>query len=441
MAEEAIRYRITADGADLTAKAFERVAGSQKAANEQFKVLSASASKSATTLAALGGSLGRIAPEFGALGQAVGRASGAIQGMTGVLGGPWGLAIGAAVAGLGLFSEWLRSTREEAEKTTTSVSDLAGELADIRSKMDARRQFRASMEEAGDIFAGASGLDDKANLEALEAYIKSHEGLIDENVTDKKGPRRATFAELQRRAQTERQLEALDKLGRGQSVDQMYAGADRAQGRLAAGAAGMQADARQSVIDAQVNAHRKLREDLLDLDRQYYEDNAKLEAEAAKNRERYQAVAIDAAQSLERVSISGMQKIAKGQKFTVRELLSGVGDEMVAGGTKWVMEGTGRLIASYGTDPSGWGLIGLGTAEVGFGLGLGAATRPGGAGSAGGGRQRPMSPLGSGGGGGSGEPQHITINMPTVVSPGPQDGVRVQQALDEGRRAGLVRAA
>ena len=128
MAEEAIKYTITATGAEQTAKAFERVAGSQKAANDQFKTLSVNASKSAVTFAALGGSLGRIAPEFGALGTAVGRASGAIQAMTSVLGGPWGVAIGAAVAGLGLFSEWLRSTREEAEKTNTSVSELAEQL-------------------------------------------------------------------------------------------------------------------------------------------------------------------------------------------------------------------------------------------------------------------------------------------------------------------------
>lgn len=433
MGDEAIRYTITATGADATAKAFERVAGSQKVANDQFKQLSQHASKTAVTFAALGGSLGRVTPEFGALGSAVGRASGAIQAMTGVLGGPWGIAVGAAIAALGLLSESMRKSREETEAATKAIGDNAeAERERIRSRFEMQAKYRASQQEATDLLTAASGLDDQANLEAVNKLAERYEkqGMIDDNIPDKERTRQPDplFAAMQRRDATNHQLAALNKMDTGRSAF----GGDGGRAAL---------EAKEADNVAFLDAHRSFREDLLEEDRRYHEANAALEAEAAKRRERYQGVAIDAAQSLERVSISGMQKIAKGQKFTVRELLSGIGDEMVAGGTKWIMEGTGRLIASYGTDPSGWGLIGLGSAEVGFGLGLGAATRAGSPGGSAGGRQRPMSPMGGGGGGGPSEPQHITINMPTVVSPGPQDGVRVQQALDEARRSGLVRAA
>lgn len=450
MAEEAIRYRISADGAETTARAFDKVAGSQKAANDQFKTLSINAARSAQTMSALGATLTRISPELGGFGTAVGRASSAIMGMTTVIGGPAGLIAGGLVAGLGLLVESLRNTKtaeeELAESTarTTALLDkqraaaeltaaaIAGRIEGNRRMTDARlRGLRESgFFDSVTSPSGAFGEEEYKKRNAAELSrineLENASGFEDAKAKKTGDP---LFEAMQRRDATNRQLAALNKMDTGRSAF----GGDGGRSAL---------EAKEAENVAFLDRHRQFREDLLEEDRRYHESNAALEAEAHKRREQYQAVAIDAAQSFERVSISGMQKIAKGQKFTVKELLSGIGDEMVAGGTKWIMEGTGRLIASYGTDPSGWGLIGLGGAEVAFGLGLGAMTRAGGGGGAAGGRQqRPMSPIGSGGGGGLSEPQTIIINMPTVVSPGPQDGVRVQQALDEARRAGLGRAA
>lgn len=81
-----------------------------KASMDGFALAS---SRSAAVLNVIGGELVHINPEFATMTQAVGRASGSISGFTSLLGGPYALAIGAVVAGIGL---WIDSTRREAEE-------------------------------------------------------------------------------------------------------------------------------------------------------------------------------------------------------------------------------------------------------------------------------------------------------------------------------------
>lgn len=156
------------------------------------------------------------------------------------------------------------------------------------------------------------------------------------------------------------------------------------------------------------------------------------------DRKMYQDLAVQGEQILASTAIKSFQMIAKGQKAEVGAILEGLGDQIVAMGTGYIFKGIAESIL---LNPQGPALIGVGTAAVGFGVGLGAigARGPGGSTAAGTGSagsnanpfgsnpySNPQSPVNQQDKG----PTIININMPTVVSPSPEDGVRIQQALD-----------
>ena len=163
--------------------------------------------------------------------------------------------------------------------------------------------------------------------------------------------------------------------------------------------------------------------------------------ELAADRKLYQDPFIQGTQIMAGAAIKSFQIMAKGQKAQLGMILEGIGDQAVAMGTMTIFDGIAKSIA---LDPRGPPLIGIGSAEVAFGLGLGAV----GAHSAGG--------SASGGGGGRGAadnpfgprdtnaaspvnqnqgPTIININMPTVISPSAEDGLRMKEALDAMKRA------
>jgi hypothetical protein len=139
-----------------------------------------------------------------------------------------------------------------------------------------------------------------------------------------------------------------------------------------------------------------------------------------------------------------------------QSLLKGIGKWLIGRGTSDVMEGTGRALKSYGADPSAYGLIGLGTAEISAGLGMmagSAAMGGGGAGGGGGGAYsggdaRTAQWSGSadtGGGisgsratgGGDGGERRITIVVDGNLSPA-ETGAWINKALAEAMKEGLV---
>lgn len=164
--------------------------------------------------------------------------------------------------------------------------------------------------------------------------------------------------------------------------------------------------------------------------------------ELADNRKLFQDLAIQSSQIIAGSAIKSFQMIAKGQKAEVGAILEGIGDQIVAMGTGYIFKGIAESIM---LSPQGPALIGVGTAAVGFGIGLGAvgARQPGGStaggtGSAGANANpfganpysNPQSPVNANAG-----PTIININMPTVLSPSAEDGLRIQQALDAKKRA------
>jgi len=158
----------------------------------------------------------------------------------------------------------------------------------------------------------------------------------------------------------------------------------------------------------------------------------------AKEHSVYQDLAIQGSQIVAGSAIKSFQAMAKGQKAQIGMVLEGVGDQAVAMGTMTIFDGLAKSIMF---DARGPALLGIGAAEVAFGIGLGAAGSRAPGGSSAGGAPASANPLGANPYSNPTSPVNqdkgptiININMPTVVSPSPEDGRRIQEALDAKMR-------
>jgi hypothetical protein len=137
-----------------------------------------------------------------------------------------------------------------------------------------------------------------------------------------------------------------------------------------------------------------------------------------------------------------LEEAVKGHKVQAAMILEGIGDAMVAEGVRVMFQGGAALL--MGNYASGGGLLALGAAEIGVGLGLGAAgaaaTPPSATGDAGKttSNSSPIRDNQQTSNDSQRGPTVIYIDMPTVVSPTAEDGMRVRQAMD---RASLVYGA
>lgn len=190
------------------------------------------------------------------------------------------------------------------------------------------------------------------------------------------------------------------------------------------------------------------------------EASEKSKIDAARKRETDQATraGLDAAAAIGSQGIAALAALAKGEKVTAQQVVAGIGDAMVASGTRYLFEGLALSIISPG---HGGALIGIGTGEIAAGISLGAASRvataPSGGGGSGGGAYtgqvadnyatgfmstdgsgpaRPISYADQGRSTAGG--QIVNVYQSSVISPGPQDAINIKRAMDEGRRAGVT---
>ena len=155
----------------------------------------------------------------------------------------------------------------------------------------------------------------------------------------------------------------------------------------------------------------------------FTEKNAKMEANAKER----QAIEFGAFQIVGQAGIDAFAALAKGQKVSLAEVLSGIGDTMVAEGSRWLFTGLARTFLG---DPSGPGLVGIGAAEIAAGVALGAATSSS-AGAAGGGGSSAVEPTRIRQPGDAGGTTVVSVSMPTVIRPTFEDGRNVRRALRE----------
>lgn len=429
MAEEAIKFKVSAEGAEKTAAQFKLLSGGLQAANDNYKKLSETASKTATTVAAFGGALGRLDPQLGAFGAAVGRASGSVQAMTAVLGGPWGLAIGAAVTALGLFAEHMRDAKDETDEFTRAIEENQAAIERAQALRGTKGRYAATMLQASDILADASGLTDDAQRKNLEAIVKKYEetGGIGDNIADKKPGKDPNdpFLSMQRRDAVDAQLKKL----RG-----MEGGGDKS--------AGMDAVARRKAEnEAFLEADKDRFAETLELARENDRELAEIDDQRRKRYDELRAAGFSTFSAVASHGLNSFQMLAKGQKQSVREIVSGIGDTIAAQGQGHLLLGLANAFIP-GMQGTSAGLIGIGTAEIVAGAAMGAATRGGGrggGGGGGGGRSRSESPISASASAGSGGgPTTVIVNMPTVVSPDANVAAMIVKHIDEGMRAGTV---
>jgi len=144
-------------------------------------------------------------------------------------------------------------------------------------------------------------------------------------------------------------------------------------------------------------------------------------------------------------SVKLFSEMAKGHEIALGSVIEGIGDQMVAEGTRVLFQAAAMAFFPP-TAPFAAGLAGVGAAEIAAGLALGAA----------GARASGGSSAGASGGGGGGEPARtnyadpfgdtarygstatgpmiININFPTMLSPSAVDGARIQQATRQAMR-------
>lgn len=145
--------------------------------------------------------------------------------------------------------------------------------------------------------------------------------------------------------------------------------------------------------------------------------------------------------TLGQMTAKQLSEAVKGHKIQAAMIVEGIGDAMVAEGVRVMFQGGASML--MGNYAGGAGMLALGAAELAAGLALGAA------GSA----MQPPAPAGGAASEPSAQPErgsqssngasggHTTIiyvDMPTVVSPSAEDGLRVRMAID---RASLVYGA
>jgi hypothetical protein len=431
VAEEVIRFRVTDEGTLKTAANFKQLSSGISAANDNYKALSSTASKTATTLAAFGGSLRAISPELGVFGSAVGRASGAITGMTEVLGGPWGVAIGLAVTALGIFSEHMRDAKDDVDELTRAVEENQAAIERAQQLRETADKYRQATIAAMEIIANASGLTDEAQRKNQEAIIKQFEdtGGIGDNIADRarKEPGANAFGITE---YTRNQGQVAGMQGQLESYKRVQDLLEQQQKDLL--------DRKRKENEAFLEANKSAFDQTLQDAREYDAEKAKID-EAQK--QRYDELRMAGISTFTAVSANGLEAIhqlVKGHKMSVREIVAGIGDTIWAQGQGHFLLGLANAFIP-GMQGSSAGLIGIGLAEMAAGGALGAATRSGGGSGAGGHTGRSESPVSAGGGSNSSGPTTVIINMPTVVSPDANTARTIVQHVEEGLRHGTVR--
>lgn len=487
---EQIKYQLTVEGQLATVAAFESAAKSidnaakalekaasqskktepalksnAKAANDNaraFDELARGATRITPAFSAMGAAIGRLNPEIGAMGTALGRAGGAMSGMTAIIGGVGGIAAGGLVAGLGLLADYLQRTKKEAE----ALADAEREATEaMRAFDDAARDRRQGQRQSANEWAAGLGMNSRARglardleqaranrallgpasksigggvtldnplVAAADAEIARLQRELDKE--KKKGPDRdqgddkkakepgrpdTEWETQQRRQGVDDTLKALDKLQQQSTLDQRAeAGKDAIERR--------KAEFEEITRAAEESSRQRM--ELLDKEEKKYGE--------------LRDAGEDAFMTIGRHAANALAAIAVGQKVVLKDVIAGIGQELVAKGVMWGFEGTMRLIKSYGADPSGWEMVAQGAAATAAGFAMGAiGTYGNSSGGAGPTRQvSPADPYAAPDTTGGRSATTINVNLSSVVSPNAHDAVRIQQAMDEGRRQGLVAA-
>ncbi len=476
--------RIT-DLEKATGSAKPKIADAGKAMDQK----AVNAAKLSTVMGSLSPIVGRVSTETAKLTQVFSTAGSTVTGLTSVVGGPFGLALGAAVAATGLLVTAMGEAeaaadreRDAIEKATLSLDDYIEAAAKARQADDLRRatetnrgnvdqqqgkinqreadlnalrerrgqieQFLARAEAANNPILATRIQAAREQLQATNDNIAATQAALD-------GARQGLiFAqqEEQEKEAIEGKVAARHEAARARakelrewtSAQQGMFEAAMLEGTGGRGPVPTSFDPDARSIDSLMRDatggstanDNAVSDDALDA----FVDNEVAKAQAAEAAAARISSAYDSAFGVVAdAGVNAFAAIVTGQDVAVGALLAGVGQQLAAQGLKHVFEGGARSIASFGTDPSGPALIGIGGAEIAAGAAMGAVgnamSAPSSSGSSG--PQKPVDQMQSGNEGGG---QNVTIIQNNVV-PDAYAGERIRDALRrDGYRRGKVAA-
>lgn len=386
--------------------------------------------------------LGQLAPQIMALGER-------FTALTNTVGGAGGAVGISVIAAFTIYGQIIDRERERQEKFEKSIEASTKALKEQQAAAAAgfnKREVARIDEQAAAAARGISVTQyrsDQADLEAVNRAeaTAAAAGQIGPNIEGGRGgpaPFNPTRAD---------RLTEADDLLRGlqRQADEAKRRADMfGKTRFDDAAVGRAGADTTAKLDAEFAKQEEVYRALRDGKRTAHEEElaqfAQREAAAQQYHDTLRSGAQESWGMLGSAAGQAFAAIARGEKVSLKALLSSLGSQAIASGTNKLFEAAGYAFIPGGQATAA-GLAGVGAAQIAFG-----ATLAGGAAAAGG---------GAGGGGASGKPasptpvapsretgakneQPIVVNMPTVTSATAQDGKRVQEGVDEARRKGRL---
>lgn len=489
--------------------AFTTAKASVKQADDAMRSAADGTRRVASTINVLTGAVQDANPALAGFVNAVGRSGTAISNMSALLGGGLGIVAGGLIAAFGLWTEHMRGAAEaskaladEQKKTndelqrsldithkmalgvldTRSAATQArdSQIADLQHAIAARTSQRRGAFGSRAVELGRQNQTDRLAIqrlreqgdkEAYDAAVAKRSAAFDSEVdiaegagdihalkAGGNGTTAAGRAELNRSLAAAAGAEAQDK-----ALQQQLATAQNAQKTqqsMLADSIANERSMKKRALDEEFNDSRDAMRREHDLREEYADKQAKLDEKAQERVAMMRSMGVEAYKGVAGAALSSAVAIAAGQKMSTKQVLAGIGDQLIALGIKNELEGSAQLV--FG-NPGGAVAMGIGALEIGAGLVMGGGKGgAGGAGGAGGGsgasQQRfwnpdasdptgrngrwskgsaisPTASLDRGMGGGGGNT--INVYQSSVISPGPQDAINIHRALREGERHGV----
>lgn len=485
----------TAPAAKKAGDALDGAKRQAKQADDAMRSAADGTRRVASTINVLTGAVADASPEMAGFVSAVGRSGAAISNMSALLGGGLGIATGGLIALFGIYTQHMADAKKAAEELADAEKEQAKATAEVTKaqyeQRDAANALANTFGKTGDVNSaearvaqaqrtlGTLGSETRdiggvklVNTRAVAARKELAEAKKDlEDAKAKRGKYAVKGKELPgldldkatNSGEERLSLEAADRAQkqldeRQKFLDSAAKGGEASKSLKEQGHAAVLA-ANKSKLDHEFDQQREFYEKQEQLKIDYEEKVVPLDKKAQQRVAMMREFGVEAYKGVAGAALTSAVAIAAGQKMSTKQVLAGIGEQLIALGIKNELEGSANLI--FG-NPGGAVAMGIGAAEIVAGIAMGGGK--GGAGGSGGGasgggasQQRFWDPNASdhfgrhgkwskgsaisptatlardmGGGGGT-----INVYQSSVISPGPQDAINIHRALREGERHGV----
>ena len=392
---EVISITFRADGQRGVVTAFDQVSSASvkseqsvkkfdETSQRSFKNFNEAASKGARAVGVFSMAASAAEPALGKLGSAAMRTAESVMSFGSYLGGPWGIAIGAAVAAVSLLTQHLSDNKKEAEAAAEAQSKFAkasaeANFANMQAEQAALKRFNALAESVVGKPPGTPATLEEVNR--IEEETRKREALLGIKSDNVGGGKRAAFKAPRQtdftggtgdRMFLDQQIaDSQDRMAR---FDRMGGGIDEAKIKAAGD------DARRK---ADLQFEKSHQDNLIAEWRRADMEKARIDQEAQERSRRTREIASNAFGAVSAAGANALNKLARGQKTSLKEFVGTIGAALVAQGTADVARAGAMFFDPLraGFAP---GLLAAAGTEIAVGMSMGAASAGGGGGGAGG---------------------------------------------------------